>query len=162
MEDNVYESEALSSYFEEKEYIANSYVMGCFNVTMVVYFACFLLNYFDVFIIDKKIMLMGFVPSVIIYIIVLAVTRKVSLSSKGIKYFILFSVVLMFTFVGITITYHVVIITALPLLYAVLYSSKKVMWYTYALMVVSTIVTVYAGYYYGLCDANMALLTNTW
>lgn len=35
------------------------------------------------------------------------------------------------------------------------------MWYVYGLTVVSTIIIVYAGYYYGLCDANMALLTNT-
>ena len=35
------------------------------------------------------------------------------------------------------------------------------MWYVYGLTVVSTIIIVYAGYYYGLCDANMALLTTT-
>ena len=34
------------------------------------------------------------------------------------------------------------------------------MWYVYSLTVVSTIIIVYAGYYYGLCDANMALLTS--
>ena len=34
------------------------------------------------------------------------------------------------------------------------------MWYVYGLTVVSTIIIVYVGYYHGLCDANMALLTN--
>lgn len=91
----------------------------------------------------------------------LLITKKVSLSSKKIKYFILFSIVSVFTFIGATITYHVVIIVVLPVLYAILYSSRKVMWYVYGLTVVSTIIIVYVGYYHGLCDANMALLTNT-
>ena len=35
------------------------------------------------------------------------------------------------------------------------------MWYVYGLTVISTIVNVYAGYYFGLCDANMVLLTTS-
>ena len=65
----------------------------------------------------------------------------------------------MFTLVGISITYHVVILSVLPILYATIYSSKKMVWYAYGLTVISTIIVVFVGYYYGLCDANMALLT---
>jgi len=45
-------------------------------------------------------------------------------------------------------------------MYAILYSSKKVMNYVYVLTVVSTITVVYGGYYFGLCDANMTVLTS--
>ena len=153
--------EDIDKYVADKEYIANTYVMRCFFISMVVYFITFLMNIFDIFIVDKSIMLMGFVPSMCIYLTMLLITKKVSLSSKKIKYFILFSIVSVFTFIGATITYHVVIIAVLPVLYAILYSSRKVMWYVYGLTVVSTIIIVYVGYYHGLCDANMALLTNT-
>ena len=155
------EREDIDKYVVDKEYIANTYVMRCFFISMVVYFITFLMNIFDIFIVDKSIMLMGFVPSMCIYLTMLLITKKVSLSSKKIKYFILFSIVSVFTFIGATITYHVVIIAVLPVLYAILYSSRKVMWYVYGLTVVSTIIIVYVGYYHGLCDANMALLTNT-
>ncbi|MEE1029051.1 MAG: HD domain-containing phosphohydrolase, partial [Agathobacter sp.] len=156
----MHERENIDKYIKDKEYIANTYVMRCFFISMIVYLIAFLLNVFDIFIIDKSIMLMGFVPSIFIYLAMLFVTKKVSLSSDKIKYFILFSIVSVFTLIGVTITYHVVVIAVLPILYAILYSSKKVMWYVYSLTVVSTIIIVYAGYYYGLCDANMALLTS--
>ena len=156
----MHERENIDKYIKDKEYIANTYVMRCFFISMIVYLIAFLLNVFDIFIIDKSTMLMGFVPSIFIYLAMLFVTKKVSLSSDKIKYFILFSIVSVFTLIGVTITYHVVVIAVLPILYAILYSSKKVMWYVYSLTVVSTIVIVYAGYYYGLCDANMALLTS--
>ena len=155
------EREDIDKYVADKECIANTYVMRCFFVSMIVYFIAFLMNIFDVFIVDKSIMLKGFIPSMFIYLTMFLITKKVSLSSEKIKYFILFSIVSVFTFIGVTITYHVVIIAVLPILYAILYSSRKVMWYVYGLTVVSTIIIVYAGYYHGLCDANMVLLTNT-
>ena len=161
MKDIMHERENIDKYIEDKEYIANTYVMRCFLISMIVYFVAFLLNAFDIFIIDKSIMLMGFIPSIFIYLTMLLITKKVSLSSGKMKYFILFSIVSVFTLIGVTITYHVVIIAVLPILSAILYSSKKVLWYVYGLTVVSTIIIVYAGYYYGLCDANMALLTTT-
>ena len=63
------------------------------------------------------------------------------------------------TITGVFLTYHVVVAMVLPLLYALLYSSKATMRYIYILTIISTIIIVYGGYYYGLCDANMVLLT---
>ena len=82
------EGEDLDKYVADKECIANIYVMRCFSISMIVYFIGFLMNKFDVFIVDKNIMLMGFIPSMFIYLIMLFITKKVSLSSEKIKYFI--------------------------------------------------------------------------
>lgn len=149
----------ISVYIQDQEYIANTYVMKCFSVTMILYFITFLLNLAGVFIIDRGIMLQGFVPSLIIYFVVYLISKQISLSDKKTKYIILFSVILVFTIIGVSITYHVVLVALLPFLYATLYSSKKIMRYVYCLTVLSTIVTVYGGYFWGLCDANMLLLT---
>jgi len=40
-----------------------------------------------------------------------------------------------------------------------MYSSRKALYLTYVLMVFSTIISVFGGYYLGICDANMVLLT---
>lgn len=149
----------IAIYIEDQEYIANNYVMKCFSVTMLVYTVAFILNLLGIFVIDQKLMQQAFFPSLLIYIIVFSVTRFVSLSSKWVKYFILFSIILFFTITGVFITYHVVLVSLLPFLYATLYSSKNIMTYVYVLTVFSTMVIVYGGYYFGLCDANMALLT---
>ena len=161
METQIKKNDDISVYIENQEYIANTYVMKCFSVTMILYFLTFLLNICGIFIIDQSVMQSGFIPSLIIYFSVYLITKKVSLSDIRTKYFILFCVVLVFTIIGMTITYHVVLIALLPFLYATLYSSKRVMRYVYGLTVISTIVVVYGGYYFGLCDANMALLTTT-
>ena len=161
MKETVKIKKDIKYYIENKENTANIYVMRCFSTAMFIYLIAFLLDFFDIFIIDKEIMKLGFIPSVIIYLLVFIVTKKVSLSGSRVKYFILFSTICVFTLIGATVTYHAVVLSLLPILYATLYSSKKVMWYVYGLTVISTIIIVYVGYYFGLCDANMALLTTT-
>lgn len=151
----------ISLYLDNQEYIANNYVMKCFAVTMFVFTGTFILNLLGVFVIDQKLMLSAYIPSVIIYLSVFIVSKLVSLSDIRIKYLILFCIVAMFTIVGVFLTYHVVLVLFLPILYAVLYSSKPLMRYVYFLTIISTIVMVYGGYYYGLCDANMVLLTTS-
>lgn len=161
MKDNKQKKDDINEYLEGREYIANTYVMRCFGIFMFLYFIVFLLNWFGIFIVDKSLMKVGFVPVLVIYFAVYLITKRISLSDRRIKYVILFSVILSFTIMGVTLTYHVVFIVILPMLYATLYASKRVIWYVYGLMVLSTIIIVYGGYYFGLCDANMALLTST-
>ena len=61
----------IMHYVENKDYIANIHVMRCFTVAMVVYLLTYILNALEIFIIDKDIMKAGFVPSVLIYLVVL-------------------------------------------------------------------------------------------
>jgi len=159
MEEKLNKSDDIALYIDEHEYIANTYVMKCFTVSMILYFVTYMLNLLGIFVVKQDIMQWGFIPSLIIYAVVLVVVRYISLSDSRAKYFILFSVILVYTIIGVTITYHVVLASFLPFLYATMYSSKKVMGYVYILTVFSTIIIVFGGYYYGLCDANMALLT---
>lgn len=143
----------------EQELLANTYVMRCFTVTMIVYFITFLLNVVGIFTIELDLMFKAFFSSTAIYLLVQVVSRVMSLSDKRTKYFILTSTIILFSISGMYLTYHVILTALLPFLYATLYSSKKVMRYVYILTVLSTFVVVYGGYYFGLCDANMVLLT---
>ena len=152
-------SDEISVYIENSEYIANKYVMHCFSVTILIYCITYVLNLLGIFIIDTGVMSSGFYPAVAIYGIVYLVTKKLTLYDPKTKFIILFGNVLSFTLIGASITYHVVLIAVIPFFCAMLYSSKRLMWYVYILTVISTFVTVYGGYYYGLCDANMVLLT---
>ena len=161
MENIRKKSDDISVYIEDQEHIANTYVMKCFTVTMLVYTAAFILDLLGIFVVDKTLMWQGYVPSMLLYFIVCVALKFISPSSKKTKYFILFSIIVVFTIMGVFITYHVVLASLLPFLCATLYSSKRVMRYVYFLTVVSTIIVVYGGYFFGLCDANMALLTTT-
>lgn len=149
----------IAVYIEDREYIANKYVMKCFFITMLFFVVSFVLNQLEIFVVSKEVMSSGFFPSLIIYMIMLICSKRVPLSNVKVKYYILFAVMVVYTIMGVTITYHVVLASILPFMYATLYSSKRVMRYIYVLTVISTIVVVYGGYYWGLCDANMTLLT---
>lgn len=153
------QSNDIDIYLEDQEYIANNYVMKCFTVTIIIYTAALILNFLGIFIIENSLMLKGYIPSLFIYFVVLAVTRYTSMSNQRVKYFILFSIISVYTIAGMFITYHVILVALLPFAYATLYSSKQVMRYVCLLSVISTVLVVYIGYYFGLCDANMALLT---
>ena len=151
--------DAIAIYMSDKEQMANRYVMHCYGVTMVVYTICIVLNLLGVFIVDKRIMITGYIPSVIVFAALFIATKFVSLSNPKLKYFILLGTIFLSTIAGATATYHTVLLPILPFLYATIYSSKRVMTVVYVLSVVSTVIIVYGGYYYGLCDANMTLLT---
>ncbi len=151
----------ISIYIEDQEFIANTYVLKSFSVTMLLYTIVFILNLLGIFIVDERLMYQSFIPSLCIYLLTVFMTHKVSRSDPKVKYFILFCEVLVYTVIGVSITYHALLLTMLPFLYATLYSSKKMMYYVCVLTVTSTIIIVYGGYYFGLCDANMALLTST-
>ena len=157
---NLRKTDKIRVFAGEQEYMANTYVMRCLTVTMVVYLITFLLDLVGIFTIEFELMCKAFFPSVGIYLLVQIVSRIISLSDERTKYFILTSTVILFSISGMYLTYHVTLTLLLPFLYATLYSSKKVMRYVYVLTVLSTIVVVYGGYYFGLCDANMVLLTS--
>ena len=143
----------------EQEFLANTYVMRCLTVTMIVYLLTFILNLTGVFTIELELMCKAFFSAAGIYFLVQVISRIISLSDKRTKYFVLTSTIVMFTISGMYLTYHVILILLLPFLYATLYSSKKVMRYVYVMTVISIVIVVYGGYYFGLCDANMVLLT---
>lgn len=149
----------IATFIENQDYIANNYVLKTFAVTVIIYMVAVLMNLAGIFIIEQKLILQGFILSSLVYSVVVIVSKKVPLSNPKMKYFILGCLILMFTIAGISITYHVVLVALLPIAYATLYSSKPVMYYVCTLTVISTIVTIYLGYYNGLCDANMVLLT---
>ena len=73
---------------------------------------------------------------------------------------LIFATVVITTIMGVMLTYHVVLISILPLLYACQYSDRKVAVFSYILSVISIFIIVMAGYYLGVCDANMVCLTN--
>lgn len=149
----------ISSYIRDSEYTANTYVMKCFGVSMILYIFAYILNLLDIFIVDKMIMTVGIIGSAIMYGIVFVITKLISLSDKKLKYFIISGMILTYTIMGVCVTYHVVLLSVLPFLCAMLYCSKRFMRIVYVIEVICTFIIVYGGYYFGLCDANMTLLT---
>ena len=156
---NIIIDSDIADYMRDREHSANMYVMRCYAITILIYSIAFILDLLGIFVVDINIMANGFFPSLAIYAATYFIAKKMSFSNPKTKYLVFFCMVATFTIIGIFVTYHVVLIIVLPTLCATIYASKRFIWYSFVLMFVSNFLVVYGGYYWGLCDANMVLLT---
>lgn len=140
---------------------ANRYALKCLTMTIATLIIMWVLNAINVFIVEKKLMTFALLTSLGIYVLAYLLCYFIGLSSNKLKYILMAFIVANITVVGISLTYHIVILMAFPIIYSIMYSSKKMTFYSYGLTVLSIILIVYLGYFFGLCDANMALLTYT-
>lgn len=140
------------------ELVANKYALKSITSAIVMLAIIWVLTIWNVFLVDKKVTTSCFIACAIVYALGMLVCKVNDMSKAWIKYFILLWVVAIITIVSIYLTYHATLACLLPIVYTSMYSSKKMMAYTYILTVCSIIVSVFAGYYFGVCDANMVLL----
>ena len=144
---------------ENPEVMPNRYAFRCMNITMLMIIAIWLLNVLNIFIIDKGVTNIAFILCVVVYVVGMLVCAINGSGKRWIKYFVLAWAVVIVTILHVFLTYHAVITLMVPIVLASMYSSKRMLIYTYGLTVASIVISVYAGYYVGLCDANMVLLT---
>ncbi len=140
---------------------ANRFTVVCLIITYFIMGVMWILNLLGIFIVRKSLMNYGFFLLSVVMLILVAVCNLAGYDKPWLKYIILTFAVLMTTVLSIALTYHMIIACVLPLIYAIQYSDKKLLFYTYALSVVGIFASVMGGYYLGLCDANMVLLTTS-
>lgn len=120
-----------------------------------------ILNEAEIFIVDKHLFRMGFLAVWAVAIGYGLVLRKLKFESEWTKYVGITAMVAMITAANVALTYHMIMIVMLPIIVAGMYESKPFRRYTFALVLASIVVSTYGGYFFGLCDANMVLLTVT-
>lgn len=141
------------------EDVANRFTLKCIGITVILNALTCVMDWLDIFIVDRYLMGIGLLIISIILVVMFVITRLCGLNRWWIKYMLILGSVLITAVVGTTLTYHVVLISALPLLYSSQYTDRRVMIFAYVLTVASLFVIVMGGYYFGLCDANMVYLT---
>lgn len=144
---------------QNPEVIANRYALRCMNISILTITLIWLLDMLGIFIVDQTITTLAFLISWGIYIPSMFICAFCGLHKPWIKYFILLWTVLMFAVIHLFLTYHATLALLIPITFACMYSSRKILVYTYLLTALGIIGALYGGYYFGLCDANMVLLT---
>lgn len=143
----------------EQEAHTNAFNLNCLIVTMLFPIVTWILNRFGVFIVDQRLMSVSMFSAVILSLSVCGICYKVGLEKPWIKYLVIGSIVFITTIIGVALTYHALLLSMLPMFYACQYSKKKVVIFAYIMTVISMFIIVMGGYYIGVCDANMVLLT---
>lgn len=141
------------------EVTANQYAIRCVTITQSIVLFIWILTVVNIFLIDKGVTSTALLLTLVTYVIGAFVCLNIDLSKWWMKYFIITWAVVLITCVTTSLTYHAVIGSILPIIFSSMHSSNKLKYYTVICVILSTFVTVFVGYFHGICDANMVLLT---
>lgn len=147
-------------YSEESDaYKANDYSYNCICVTVIIVGISWVLNLFNIFIVDQILMNIGFIGTGVAWGIAIIMRHTLNYEKKSTGYLMLFLLIVMFTFINTVLTYHGTMFFVLPMLCSLLYNDKMQEDFTYFMLAIGIIVASLGGFYFGLCDANMLILT---
>lgn len=127
----------------------------------------YVLTVVNFFVVDQSSMNQAFLLSLLMGIPVLAIYVRFhsDLSRPFIKYVLLLLICVISGIVAAILSFHATLIYVIPLLFAIQYRKRSALWFAYVINVVTMTAGMVAGFYYGLCDLNLLLVSNhtrTW
>lgn len=138
---------------------SNRFTLKCQVIMTIIVGFTVILNILDIFIIQDKLMYYSLIGGTICTIIS-ALIVKFMADRPITKYLLMVIMVLFVTIIGSFLTYHIVLVSVIPILCSAQYKNNKLINFSYIISVISIFAIVMAGYYFGICDANMLVLTN--
>lgn len=138
---------------------ANRYSIKCQFLTMIFPFITWVLNCAGIFTVEGKLMFMSLLLSFVVTVLNVVVCSVLGMENKITKYFAMAGIVIAIFIQASLLTYHMYLLIVLPVIYSLQYGQRKMVYYTYILSIIGLAISVYVGYYDGLCDANMVVLT---
>lgn len=148
-----------NTYCEQKDKMQNIFSVRCIIIIFMLYSFTFFLNLIGIFVVDTSIFVSSYVEMIVTLLVYLALLTSIGLERSITKYVNITVIAVIVMIAGCALTYHTVIIVVIPIIFSSMYADKKLANYAFAITILSIIITTYIGYYDGVCDANMALLT---
>ena len=125
------ENSTKINYLKNGEQIANQYALKSVTTAMIIIFLVWILTVIKVFLVDMTVTTVCFIACGTVYLLGMAVCKFNDMSKWWVKYFILLWVVVIITIVATGLTFHASLACLLPIIYTTMYSSKRMMTYTY-------------------------------
>lgn len=149
----------LERNFQELETDANRFALKSLGLAQVMLGVVWILNMLNIFIVNSHLMNQSLLISWFIMLVATIVCKWIGMESPYTKDIIMVALVLDIGVVNIHLTYHAVLLYVLPSLFAVQYCNRSFVYRSYVFTVISMYISSVAGYFLGICDANMAVLT---
>lgn len=149
------------AFYEQEDVTQNIFASRVAGVCILFYSFVMLLNCLHIFIVDQVIFTRGYVTACVLAVIYVLLLVKMGLEHPFTKYLSVTVIGLIVMVASASLTYHMIIIIMIPIIIASMYTSKRLSVYAFILTVGGIAISTYVGYYFGVCDANMALLTAT-
>jgi len=144
---------------DDGESLSNKFTLKCQIIMTIIVGFTVILNILDIFIIQDKLMYYSMIGCSVCTLISWIIV-KVMANKPITKYLLMIVMVLFVTILGSFLTYHIVLVSVIPILCSAQYKNNKLINFAYVISVISVFAIVMAGFYFGICDANMLVLTN--
>lgn len=138
--------------------------IGVFRVILFCFVVCTVmavLNVFRIFIVDHTIMTWGYIGICVVSILYFVLILLLGIERPCIPYISITTIGLIVLVSCTAFTYHVLILITFPIVVASMYDEMLLRKYVFWMTVFCIVVSTYVGYYWGICDANMVLITCT-
>ena len=134
MNHNLYEKDKI-----EMDFQINKYTLKCLRTMLFAILGIWLLNILHIFVVNQELMSTGITITSCILICILIFGKIVDLRKKWVKYILIALTICCITVLGVTLTYHTLLLSVVPLLIATQYTDRKTLIYTFILTVISTL-----------------------
>lgn len=128
-----------------------------FFAAMVVIWGLTVLN---VFIIDLRIVSFAFTMALAFFLVPLIVFFRGNLSVPWVKYMLIFVLCTMVGCITSALSVHAVLLYAMPLIFALQYRRRRMLWYAYLVNVFTMAYSCLISFFHGICDLNILLQSN--
>lgn len=152
--------EQYKEELHKQEIHANHCTMKGFLWILSGFTFVWLLTITNVFIVDKAPMTIAFVICAVICIFMRVIYRKEKMDALWVKYWFIAMICVITGIVGTFLTIHATLVYVLPLLFAIQYRERRVLWFSYFADGTAILVSMLLGFYYGICDLNMLYASN--
>lgn len=147
-------------YFQELDYQeikSNKHTLKGFCWFLLAVAFIWLLTVLGFFEVDKKLITISFAANIILFIPAVYIFFKSDLSKAWIKYFLLSLICVVSAVLAAFLSFHAVLAYVVPLLFAVQYRRRSIIWFVYAVNTVTMLISSLVSFYYGICDLNLLL-----
>jgi diguanylate cyclase (GGDEF)-like protein len=134
---------------------SNKYTLKGFTWFILAVGLIWLLTIIGIFEIDKKLISIAFLVNIVLFIFATWIGRKENLSEPWIKYVFLSLICIGSAVIAAFLSYHAVLAFVIPLLIAIQYRRKSMIWFAYVVNLVTMLVSSFISFYYGICDLNI-------
>lgn len=154
------DTDILEQERREQEINANRRTMRGLYGVIVAIIISWSLTIAGVFDVNKDALNTALAIALVFTILPLIIGRFIDRSKGWYKYICLICLCITCALTIMELSFHVILLYTLPLIFASQYKDKWTLWLTYIVVVISMTVASVVGFYYGICDLNILFQSN--
>ena len=140
-----------------QEINANKRILKGFIWFLISVAFIWILNIIGFFEVNKAMVNTAFIVTIILFSPTIFLFHAKDLSKPWIKYLLLTLLCVNCAVIISILSYHAVLLYVFPLLYAIQYRKKRIVWFAYSINLITILTSSIISFYYGICDLNILL-----